>query len=107
MVLSLVTVLLLEASSFLNLVVGILLWLSIGTLAYRIVLKLSNSKGISGLSGIIIGFIGMWIFGNVLGGWIEAVESADTGFGIFLLLLPVGLIWTFIVYCIASTADKK
>ena len=107
MVLSFITLLLLEYSSFLNLVLGILLWLGIGMLAYVIVLKRSNSKGISGLSGIIIGFIGMWILGNLLGRWIEAVELAKTGFGVFLLLLPVGLIWTFIIYSIASTADKN
>lgn len=107
MVLSLITLLLLEYSSFFNLIVSIVLLIGIGGLAYGIVLKLSNSKGISILSGIIIGFIGIWIVGNLLDRWIIAVELADTGFGVFLLLLPVGLIWTFIVYSIASAADKN
>lgn len=107
MVLSLITLLLLEYSSFFNLIVSIVLLIGIGGFAYGIVLKLSNSKGISILSGIIIGFIGIWIVGNLLDRWIIAVELADTGFGVFLLLLPVGLIWTFIVYSIASAADKN
>ena len=107
MVLSFITLLLLEYSSFFNFIVGVLLWAGIGMLAYGIALKRSNSKGISVLSGIIIGFIGMWIFWKVLGRWILAVELADTGFGVFLLLLPVGLFWTFIVYSLANVADKK
>ena len=107
MVLSLITLLLLEYSSFFNLIVSIVLLICIGGLAYGMILKLSNSKGISILGGVIIGFIGIWIVGNLLDRWIIAVELADTGFGVFLLLLPVGLIWTFIVYSIASAADKK
>ena len=107
MVLSLITVLLIGHSVLINIALIVLSWAGIGALAYSIALKLSNSKGISGLSGIIIGAIGMWIFTSIVGNWVEAVELADTGFGVFLLLLPVGLIWTFIVYSIASAADKN
>lgn len=107
MVLSFITFLVIENIPIIDLVLVVVLWIGIGLLAYSIILKLSNSKGISGLSGIIIGAIGMWVATNILGYWIEAVELAETGFGVFLLLLPLGLIWTFIVYIVAGAADHK
>ena len=107
MVLSLITVLLIEHSALADLALIVVSWAGFGMLTYGIVLKLSNSKGISALSGIIIGAIGMWILTKILGNWVEAVELADTGFGVFLLLLPVGLIWTFIIYSIANGVDKN
>lgn len=107
MILSLITALLIERSFFMTLALIIFSWIGIGLAAYTIILKLSGSNGIGGLGGIIIGGIGMWVLTNIIGHWVEAVEMADTGLGAFLLLLPVGLIWTFIVYTIASVADNK
>ena len=107
MVLSFITFLAIENIPVIDLVLVVVLWVGIGLLAYNIILKLSNSKGISGLSGIIIGAIGMWVATNILGYWIEAVELAETGLGVFLLLLPLSLIWTFVVYIVAGAADHK
>lgn len=107
LVLSFITVLILQYVSFLWIIIGILLWFGIGAIAYTIILKLSNSKGIGGLCGVIVGGIGMWVITDLLGKYLEAVEMADTGFGVFLLLLPITLVWTFIIYCIASAADKN
>lgn len=42
-----------------------------------------------------------------MGHWAEAVEMADTGFEVFIRLFPVGLVWTFIIYCIANGADSN
>lgn len=107
MVLSLVTALLIESSAFIKLVLIFFSWTGFGMLAYTIILKLSNSNGISILSGIIIGAIGMWIFLSILGSWVEAVEMADTAFEGILMLSPIGLFWTFIIYIITSIADKN
>lgn len=105
-VLSFITFLILQYVSFSWLIIGILLWVGIGAIAYTVTLKLSNSKGIGGLCGVIVGGIGMWVITDLLGKYLEAVEMADTIFGAFLLLLPITLIWTVIIYCIASAADK-
>jgi len=107
MVLSFITFLLVGHSALTAIALIIISWIVFGILAYTIILKLSNSKGISGLSGVIIGAVGMWIFTNIVGHWAEAVEMADTGFKVFIRLFPVGLIWTFIVYCIANGADRN
>lgn len=107
MVLSFITFLLIRYSSLTAIALIIISWIIFGFLAYTIILKLCNSKGLSGLSGVIIGAIAMWIFISIVGNWAEAIEMADTLFGIIIRLLPVGLIWTFIIYCIANRADTN
>ncbi len=107
MVLSFITFLLVGHSALTGITLIVISWIIFGVLAYTIILKLSNSRGISGLSGVIIGAIAMWIFTSIVGNWAEAVEMADTGFGVFVRLFPVGLIWTFIIYCIANRADNN
>ncbi len=107
MVLSFVTFLLISHSTLTGIALIIVPAIGFGLLAYAIILKLSGNGGISLLSAIIIGFVGMWKLGDIAGSWVEAVELADTGFGVFIRLLPIGLIWTFIIYCIASKTDKN
>lgn len=106
-VLSFITFFILMYVSFFWLIIGILLWVGIGMAIYMITLNLSHSNGISGLCAVIGGGIGMWIVSGLLGKYFEAVELADTVFGAFLLLLPLTLMWTVIVYCIANAADNK
>ncbi len=107
MVLSFITFLLIRHSTLTGIALIVVPSIGFGLLAYAIILKLSGNGGISLLSAIIIGFVGMWKFGDIAGSWVEAVEMADTGFGVFVRLFPVGLIWTFIIYCIANGADNN
>ncbi len=107
MVLSFITALLLIYGSLIWLIIGIGLWVVFFGLIRQIATSMTGSDGIGILGGLIGGFVLMWIATTLLTRYAEGVDDASNTFSLFLKLLPLTLIFTFIVYTMASAADKK
>lgn len=106
-VLSFLTAILLIKGSFLWLIVGIVLWIALFALIRQIATSVTGSNSIGVLGGLIGGFVLAWIVITLLSRYMEEVEGASSMFQIFLMILPLTLVYTFIIYAMAYAADMK
>ena len=100
-VLSAITTFLISIS-FVRLFIMLGVWMIIGALTYLIVEAVTHSKVFAFLGAVI----GALLLGSFLiSSYYSAVESADTGLGLALIVAVVAVIYTPIVYLFASVEN--
>ena len=100
-VLSAITTFLISIS-FVRLFIMLGAWMIIGALTYLIVEAVTHSKVFAFLGAVI----GALLLGSFLiSSYYSAVESADTGLGLALIVAVVAVIYTPIVYLFASVEN--
>lgn len=106
-VLSFLTAILLIYVSFTWLIIAIVLWVALFALIRQIATSMTGSNGIGVLGGLIGGFALMWIVTTLLSRYVEEIDGASSMFQVFLMVLPLTLVYTFIIYAMAYAADMK
>lgn len=89
--------------SFIRLLLTMGVWIVLGAVIFFIVEAITHSK----VFGFLGGVSGALLLGTFLiSRYYEAVEAADTGFDVFLVVLVGAIVYTFFVYLFASVENR-
>lgn len=101
-ILSVATVFLISVS-IIRLLLTMGVWIVLGAVIFLIVEALMHSK----VFGFLGGVSGALLLGTFLiSRYYEAVEAADTGFDVFLVVLVGAIVYTFFIYLLASVEKR-
>ena len=79
-------------------------WMVLGAVIFLIVEAITHSK----VFGFLGGVSGALLLGTFLiSRYCEAVEAAETGFDVFLVVLVGAIVYTFFIYLFASVENSQ